>query len=105
MSIKTGDVTIDGQALFPATYDPTDRWHGFLAAPAFDRATAERIFEWSKDNNTFEWDGDVLVHTVHTYKDDDGYKPDRIEPDEHGRYTIGAYTWVWSEPDEDDEES
>lgn len=99
MTTTTGNVTIDGVTVFRATYDPALRWNGWLGAPAFDRAEVERVIEWAKDDNTFAWDGDVLVHTENDYAADDpeGYEPERIEPDAEGRYSVGGFNWCWSE--------
>jgi hypothetical protein len=103
VSTKTGSVTIDGVVLFRATYDPALRWNGWLGAPFFDRSEVARIAEWAKDDNTFEWDGEVLVHTEHHWRDEDPnhYEPEREGPDEHGRYCIGGFNWCWYETDPD----
>lgn len=100
--IKTADITIDDLTTFRATYDPAIRWNGWLGAPAFDRSEVERIIAWA-EGSTFTWDGDVLIHSEDDYaaEDPEGYKPERIEPDENGRYTVGAFNWVWSELDEE----
>lgn len=102
MSTVTGNVTIDGMITVRATYDPALRWNGWVGAPAFDRAEVEHIAEWAKDDNTFTWDGEVLLHTEHHYRDEDpqGYEPERIEPDEDGRYCVGGFNWCWSEADD-----
>lgn len=41
------------------------------------------------------WDGDTVVVTDPHYSDEPGYTPERIGPDAHGRYGIGAFGWCW----------
>ena len=71
--------------------------------PSFDRANALRIIAWVAQNEdpeatprtTFRWDGDDLVMTESF---DQGEQYDqRVEPDPHGRYWIGANSWTWDE--------
>lgn len=105
-----GLFAIDGTStedVFDGWHDPGSRWNGF-ATPSFERAQAERVIAWvarsyadyDPENvpTTFAWDSDVLVQSDHEY--DDGTSDEhiqRIEPDRHGRYPIGAYSWTWQE--------
>ena len=81
-----------------------DLWNGWIAAPAFDRATAERIrlmlerdHAENPDNDYAEWDGDTFVLHSPVYESDYGEAPERIAPDSDGRYSIGSYSYCWEE--------
>lgn len=92
------------QEIFTGWHHSDIRWNGW-ATPAFDREVAEKVIAWvakgyegyDEPPTTFAWDGDVLVMSNHEYEDDEGWEPERIEPDADGRYGIGAFSWVWSE--------
>jgi hypothetical protein len=67
--------------------------------PWFDRANALKVIAWlNKDDSNsdpmavFTWDGEILIMTE-THDGTDYV--DRMEPDPHGRYPIGAGAWVW----------
>ncbi|MEU5258992.1 hypothetical protein [Amycolatopsis sp. NPDC021455] len=88
----------NGSDIFPAHVVDHGTPH-----PGFDRATAERVVEWTNranDNATCgeraAWDGDTVVLTAF---DDCAPGEDlgvtRHAPDEHGRYWIGSNGWVW----------
>jgi hypothetical protein len=94
----------DTRDVFAGWHDPRQRWNGW-ATPRFDRAEVERIIEWvartdrSEDAPRFRWDGEVLVQDDPPYQDDPGYEPTRYEADEAGRYSVGSWSWTWSEVD------
>lgn len=81
-----------------------DRWNGWVAGPTFDRPTVDRIAAMldadhadGADSDYITWDGDVAVVHSRVYANDPGYAPERIAPDANGRYSIGGWSWVWSE--------
>lgn len=94
-------VTIDDTRVFPALVDPTNLWNGWLS-PGFTRETAEEVVRWIEevngpDDDQLSWDGDEVVHETPMYRDEPGYRPDRIGPTEHdGRYYIGSWQWTWT---------
>ncbi|SEP54052.1 MULTISPECIES: hypothetical protein [Amycolatopsis] len=87
----------DATQAFPAAIDH-QRWNGF-AVPRFRRPVAEAVAacinamhaqdpdEWP---DTASFDGEVL-----TVLEAEGHRPERIEPDENGRYAIGYRRWCW----------
>lgn len=106
--LVTIDVTGTADPLFPAHVHDV-RWNGW-ACPAFRRPVAEAVVEWI--NATAEsypdssaraaWDGDTVVVTDPQYSHESDYAPERIGPDAHGRYGIGAFGWCWFVVTEDD---
>ena len=98
-------VSVDGsEPHFPALVDPTDRWNGWLC-PAFTRAAAEGVVEMLNAQHAqfgddcsdrAEWDGDVVVVHTPAHEGEPGYRPERVAPDDHGRYSIGAYCYTWT---------
>lgn len=101
-----GMVGIHGEKFFQAAdIDPHQRWNGF-AVPSFTREVTEQIVQWTNDaagpdEPSFEWDGDTLIDVWR-----DGDEEDRQEvgqtvlSDGTVLYDVGAFSWVWSEPDE-----
>jgi hypothetical protein len=103
---NTGFVTIagidpsaeNGSDIFPAHVVDQGTPH-----PGFDRATAERVVEWSNRANEdatcgerATWDGDTVVLTAFDdYAQGEDLGVTRHAPDEDGRYWIGANGWVW----------
>lgn len=101
-----GGVTIDGAGpIFPAWTDEDVRWNGWLV-PHFTREAAERVVTWlnasyaevGDGSDRAEWDGDVVVVHCPVYEGEPGYRPERVEADEHGRYCIGGFTYTWCRP-------
>lgn len=99
-------LTWNGAHHFTGTYDPTERWNGWLC-PRFTRAEAERIVaavaaensadveRWgAAEGETLRWHGDVLliVPAAHVGSEDEA---ERIEPDASGLYSVGAWAWTW----------
>ena len=90
-----------GDPLFPAKVADI-HWNGF-ACPSFRRPVADAVVEWINatadadpvDATRAAWDGDTVVITDSCYADNPGYTPERIGPDRHGRYPIGAFGWCW----------
>jgi hypothetical protein len=88
--------------VFEGWHDPDNDWNGF-ATPSFDRTNATKVIawvtqaegDWADPTTTFRWDDDVLLMTE-THSPGEKYVT-RIEPDDHGRYPIGAYSWTWNE--------
>jgi len=99
VTVKGFDPTATGESdVFPAYVD----YSRGVANPGFDRATAERVVEWTNRANenatcgdTATWDGDtvVLTHFDNSAPGED-LGTARISPDEHGRYHIGG-DWIW----------
>lgn len=97
-------VSLDGTvSQVPALVGP-ERWNGWVV-PAFTREAAEVVV--AALNATYarfdgdacdraEWDDDVVVVHSPEYEDEPGYRPERVVPDEHGRYRIGARCYTWS---------
>ena len=93
---------IEPDDVFEGWHDPSLRWNR-SPIPAFDRATTLKIIAWTAKKEgptadprtTFRWDGPDLVMTE-TYEDGE-QNEQRLSPDTHGRYWIGARTWVWHE--------
>ena len=93
---------IEPDDVFEGWHDPNLRWNR-SPIPAFDRANTLKIIAWTArkegpsadPRTTFRWDGPDLVMTE-TY-DDGEQNEQRLSPDTHGRYWIGARTWVWNE--------
>ncbi|WP_018685339.1 hypothetical protein [Actinokineospora enzanensis] len=80
----------------------------FAAVPLFRKEVAEQVAIWlnttsgdSRDATRAEWHGDALVLVEGSYEHTDGYRPEVIRPDEHGRYQL-APGWLWVEEDPDD---
>lgn len=106
---------LDDAPYFPAALDKpwtyatwksrkTGEEHGYNSAvPRFRREVAEWIAVWlnsaSGDDESAaraEWYGDTLVILEGSYEHTDGYRPEVIRPDEHGRYQL-APGWLWVE--------
>ncbi|WP_410646252.1 hypothetical protein [Amycolatopsis sp. cmx-4-54] len=87
----------DWNPQFPALV-ADELWNG-AAIPRFRLEVAELVVDWINDTHAkypdgsarAHWDGDTVVLT----HSDPGYDPDRVEPDDEGRYGIGARAWVW----------
>lgn len=85
---------------FPAYVVPGERWNGAVI-PSFDRETAKKVVWWQNrmarnDPDTIaraRWDGQTIVISDPS----DPEHPTRVEPDEHGRWPIGARWWTWAE--------
>jgi hypothetical protein len=97
-------VTVTGLGVYPAEVARV-QWNGW-ACPRFTRQTAENIVADVAENNTkpwhdcddrLSWDGDVIVRYEPAFADEEGYQPERLEPDSNGMYGIGAFEWVWQE--------
>lgn len=92
-------VAIDDGPTFPAYVLQGARWNGW-ALPYFTKDVAQQVMDWTnklagEDPEAWaaaRWDDDNIVLS---YADDPEYS--RIEPNEHGRYGIGARAWCWSE--------
>ena len=93
-------VTVGELGVFPAEVAALtwNRW----ACPRFTRQVAEQIVAAITAQNTqpghdddvrLEWDGEVIVEDSPAYADQEGYQPERIEPDKDGMYSIGACSW------------
>ncbi|RSM68696.1 hypothetical protein DL991_41235 [Amycolatopsis sp. WAC 01375] len=91
-------ISIDGaDPHFPALV-ADELWNG-AAIPRFRLEVAELVVDWINDTYASypdgsaraHWDGDTVVLT----HSDPDYDPDRVEPDDEGRYGIGARAWVW----------
>jgi hypothetical protein len=109
-------VTIEGgyeSPRFRAHIVRNDTPHGARWAPGFDRATAAEVVKWTNDVNAglqddgapiAAWDGDAVVLTYVTGKDETG-KPtthvDRYEADANGLYWIGQNVWEWEDVTEE----
>lgn len=101
-----GPVCIDELVTVLAQY-PTDvRWNGFLC-PFMDPVAVNEVMAalqrdpGDQPSPTHEWrDDGVLIVTE--YDGDDAY-PEELRPDEDGLYSLGAYSWVWSEDPESTE--
>lgn len=106
MNARPARVHIDAMThdqVFPCTLPvPPDRWNGW-ECPTFDRATAERVIAMVADDDNpdaqvFLWTTDrdgvdcLLMGSV------DGFEIwwEYVGNDRDG-YTIGAYSWTWSE--------
>ncbi|WP_147339713.1 hypothetical protein [Actinomadura spongiicola] len=98
-------VTIDGHDVFPAQVATWTSWNG-AACPRFTRQVVERVVEAvtkTKQRAPYEdaeelfWDGDVIICRVPGTEGQEGYEPERIEPDHDGMYAIGWKAWTWSE--------
>ena len=100
-TLTTGPVTIYGggaddptDLTVTATYDPTNLWNGFVAAPFVTRAEADRLItlvaRWEEMSLAF--DGDTLVYTTDPGTPD--ALSDRVEPNADGLYDVG-FGWVW----------
>lgn len=117
MSERTGLVTLDDVTTVSALYDPTQRWNGFLACPWLTREQVEQVLTALAANApadaqlTWTWLDDeegrgAILRTVdHNYVDP--ARPEYLEnatedllPREDGRYSLGAFAWVWSEVEE-----
>lgn len=78
-------------------------WNGWVC-PEFDRANIDRYIAFLATSpnaemyEKAEWDGDVLVLTDPDYPDE----PTRLEPCQHGLYTMGAFAWTWYVTDSPD---
>jgi hypothetical protein len=100
MTNALGPVTIDGMLTVTASYDPTDRWNGFITTPYVTREQAERIAAWLRGDpgemQHIHFDGDVLVLTT---LEDEEPEQERVEPVD-GLYPVG-FGWVWTEAEED----
>ncbi|MDN5892876.1 MAG: hypothetical protein L0H93_02520 [Nocardioides sp.] len=107
---RAGPVDLDGLGglggRWLAQYDPTHRWNGWIACPAFDAYTVVDILEAinrdSPDGDLNRWcfadDGTLaLVEVAAEAEDPTTYRPEVIAPDDDGLYRIGASGWVWSE--------
>jgi hypothetical protein len=99
VTIKGIDRTATGESdVFPAYVD----YSRGVANPGFDRATAERVVEWTNRANedatcgeTAVWDGDTIVLTrFDDYAPGEDLGTTRVTPNEHGRYHIGG-DWIW----------
>lgn len=93
-----GPVCIDDYLTVLAQYDPTLRWNGWLASPALDAWTVQRVLDvlGDDDQQRFEWvDGGAL--RVTTDCGDGTTYTELLHPDADGLYALGAYGWVWAE--------
>ncbi|WP_156096592.1 hypothetical protein [Amycolatopsis jejuensis] len=90
---------------FPALASATHGWSR-AGCPRFRRPVAEAVVAWlnataadCRDGSVDAyWDGDTVVLVDYQYIAEDGYLPDRISPDDDGRYSIGA-TFEWERAD------
>jgi hypothetical protein len=89
-------------------YQPALRWNGWIAFPYFDAYTVVDILD-----NYVNRPGSDPYHWYDYHFEDDGtlvtedrqerteypedFEPERIEPDEDGLYSLGAYGWTWDE--------
>jgi hypothetical protein len=91
-----------------AVFMPGVRWNGWIGFPYFDAFTTVEILEFVSDPEaggddygydwTFEDDGTLVIEDrQYRAEDPEHFEPERIEPDEDGLYSLGAYGWVWSE--------
>lgn len=107
-------VSLDDAPYFPATLTQPWNYAGwknlttgqehdyFAAVPWFRREVAEWIAVWlntvgdDESAARAEWYGDALVILEGSYDHIDGYRPEVIRPDEHGRYQL-APGWLWGD--------
>jgi hypothetical protein len=97
---RDGEVYValaDRKPVFPAKIDDK-RWNGFVR-PRFGREAADAIAAWLNTPNssdsvtedyTVNFDDDVMI--VNDTSMGETY---RFEPDDDGRYAIGAGDWIW----------
>lgn len=101
-------VGIDAER-FPAR-DTGQRWNGWVC-PTFSRETARLVVDYinhinrtgpaALDQDYLLWvTGDTLIRISGQWLTERDYQPDLCGPDEHGRYSIGAWSWTWSRTDE-----
>lgn len=102
VEVCVSDEELSGR--FTAYADLHCRWNGWIGCPWFDRQEAERVADWINDNAQHfgggdyadaKWDGDVLILTADPGTEDEFVQ--RLEPNEEGRYAIGANKWCWIE--------
>lgn len=94
-------INIDGHdPLFPALISD-HRWNGW-AIPYFRRQVAEVVVAWinkhsrtSPESARAYWDRDTVVYLIPAHASSGGYTPQRVDPDENGRYCIGGWEWTW----------
>ncbi|OXM57050.1 hypothetical protein CFP71_09955 [Amycolatopsis thailandensis] len=95
-------ITIDDRdPAFPALV-AAELWNG-AAIPRFRPEVAEFVVDWINDTYAkypdgsarAHWDGDTIVLTRSDGDTRPSYIEDRVEPDDDGRYGIGARAWVW----------
>lgn len=89
-----------------AQFQPAHRWNGWIGFPYFDALTAVEILDFVNDGNDdyygtdwyFDAEGNLVLEDRQfrtEYPED--FAPEVIAPDEDGLYSVGAYSWVWSE--------
>lgn len=94
----TGPVGIEDYLTVTATYDPTNRWNGWIMSPLVTREEAEKIVAFlTEDDSSLRFEGDTLVYT--SYAGTEYEAVDRVEPNEAGLYDVG-FGWVWFEQEE-----
>lgn len=120
MPWTTGIVSTNGEAYEThwAVYDDAARWNGFLACPwidalavveMLDGINAELTGEDAIYGHDFDFAEDgALILTDRQWAYEAGltgepYTPDRIEPNEDGLYSLGAYGWVWTAVESEDD--
>lgn len=109
--LQRAKFVIDDGTQYEGWHDPRQRWNGW-ACPYFTKATTDTIVEWVNREDAsdlrFHWDGDILVEEMLGAEEPDQWAevgrmgpismPGISEP----LYTIGAYSWVWEEAEDDD---
>lgn len=105
--LTTGRLSPDGGVTgftVEATYDPTNRWSGGIAAVFVTKDEADRIVKHNSpvpagEEGSLYWEGEEGRETnVLAYVDYDGVT--HISPDTNGLYEVG-FGWCWEEVEEE----
>ncbi|WP_127361582.1 hypothetical protein [Actinacidiphila soli] len=119
--MKDTRVTLNGEQIYDARLDPTNRWNGWVS-PQFTLETVRQLAaDTQADAATYGHDAVDTIHVIEGGTDDEGeprvivlhirwqYHHDSPEgganivprsPD--GWYSIGGWEWTWYMVDEDD---
>lgn len=79
--------------------------------PQFRREVAEAVVAWlNATGDGFDgayWEHDTVVWLQNEHVAQHGYLPNRTEPDQHGRYHIGAglLPWIGTSPTRPDQDT
>lgn len=85
---------------FPAYVAPGEVWNNAVI-PSFDRETAEKVVRWQ--NRVASADRDISLRarwddqTIVLFIPGSPSCQTLVEPDENGRWQIGARWWTWAE--------
>lgn len=98
-----GPISIDEGPTVLAQYHERERWNGWLC-PRIDAISAVAVLDWLNEVGPeygYDYDFDAagsLILTDRQYRDEDpDYVPEELPADADGLYSLGAYSWVWSE--------